>query len=242
MKGGTSSSSGDNSLDNIPDQFSAAPCNFSSRSFSLRKKEIMKTFRAFIILSVSSVLMTGCSWYTNHTVVGTGEIESMEVPVKDFTGVSVTGRCNVHIETGESERVVYRAQNQILDVMTYEVRNGILFIGFKPGFSVNTGKEISASIVVPAISSVAITGAGDYKLLGSKQPDLDIYVTGTGSIDASGLEVDNCTIKISGTGDCDVWVNNNLDVEISGVGNVAYKGSPNLTSDVSGVGNVVNTD
>lgn len=191
---------------------------------------------------MSALLMTGCSWHSNQTVVGTGDLESMEVPVTDFTGVSVTGQCNVDILIGETQSVVYRAQQQVLDVMTYEVRNGILFIGFKPDYSVNTQKEISASIVVPAISSVAITGAGDFELLGSKQPDLDIYITGTGNIDASAMEVNDCTIKISGAGDCDVWVNNRLDIEISGVGNITYKGSPDLTSDVSGVGNVVNTD
>lgn len=189
---------------------------------------------------MSSVLMTGCNWYDNQTVVGTGELESMEVSVADFTGISVTGRCDVDIRTGETQDVTFNAQRQILDVMTYEVRDGILLIGFKPGISVNTSKEISATIVVPAISYVSITGAGDFNLIGSKQPDLDIYITGSGNVDASGLEVDNCTIMISGAGDCDVWVDNRLDVQISGVGTITYSGSPYLTSDVSGVGNIVN--
>jgi len=201
----------------------------------------MKTISTIITMTIAALLITGCDWHTNNTIIGSGEIETMEVPAQDFTGVSVTGQCNVDIRIGETQMVEYSAQRQILDVMTYEVRNGILFIGIKPGYSVNTHKAISAHIVIPELSSVAVTGAGDFDLAGSKQSGLDIYITGTGNIDASALEVDDCTIRISGAGDCDIWVNNTLDIQISGVGNVAYKGSPSLTSDVSGVGNVVNS-
>jgi hypothetical protein len=118
------------------------------------------------------------------------------------------------------------------------VKNGILNIGFRPEYTIHTDKEISADIVVPSLNFVGITGAGDYKILGEKQPALDIYITGTGNIHAFDMEVDDCTIRITGTGDCEVNVNRSLDVQISGVGNIFYMGHPTLTSDISGVGNV----
>jgi hypothetical protein len=198
----------------------------------------MKTIKIISVFLVAILLSTSCDWHSSRTVVGSGDLESMEVAVPAFSGVSVTGTCNVEILIGEPLRVELGAQQQILDVMTCEVKNGILNIGFRPEYTIHTDKEISADIVVPSLNFVGITGAGDYEILGEKQPALDIYITGTGNIHAFGMEVDDCTIRITGTGDCEVNVNRSLDVQISGVGNIFYMGHPTLTSDISGVGNV----
>ena len=198
----------------------------------------MKSIRFIILAMVSGFLLTSCDWHPNQTVVGTGDIESMEVEVPDFEGVSVIGTCNVNIVTGETQSVELHAQQEILEVMTYKVIDHILHIGFKPDYTVNTSKEISASIVIPTVSHVSITGAGDFEPAGSKQEVLDIHITGTGNVSAFDMEVNDCTIRISGAGNCEVNVAANLDVVISGVGNVLYMGNPALTSEISGVGHV----
>ena len=197
------------------------------------------------ILSISIILVlfiTSCDRYGTTTVIGSGDVETMEVSLADFTGVSVTGTCDVDIQIGDIQSVELSAQSQILDVMTYEVKDGILNIGFKRGTTVKESKEISAYIVVPAVSYIAVTGAGNFKLDGAKQEFLDIYITGTGNVNAFNLEVDDCMVKISGAGMCELNVIESLDVQISGVGNIFYTGHPNLTSDISGVGNVTAVD
>jgi hypothetical protein len=198
----------------------------------------MKTIKIISVFLFAILLSTSCDWHSSRTVVGSGDLESMEVAVPAFSGVSVTGTCNVEIRIGEPQRVELSAQEQILDVMTYEVKNGILNIGFRPECTIHTDKEISADIVVPSLDFAGITGAGDYEILGEKQSALDIYITGTGNIHAFDMEVDDCTIRITGTGDCEVNVSRSLDVQISGMGNIFYMGHPTLTSDISGVGNV----
>jgi len=205
---------------------------------SLRKNEIMKPTGIITVTLLSTILITSCHWHTPHTVIGSGSVETMEVMVADFTGVSVTGTCDVEIEIGESRSVELSAQSQILDVMTYEVRSGILHIGFRPEYNINTSKDISAQIVIPELDFVAITGAGSFEISGEEQDFLDIYITGTGDVNALDMEVDECNIRIEGAGDCEVNVTESLDVQISGVGNVTYRGQPVLTYDISGVGNV----
>jgi len=202
----------------------------------------MNTIRYISMMIIAGFLITACDSHCFRTVVGTGDVVSMEIQVPAFTGVSVTGTCNVDIETGEPQEVELSAQQEVLDVMTYEVKGGILHIGFDPDYSVNTNKEISADIVIPAVSSIAVTGVGDFDLSGSKQASLDINITGTGNVDAFDMEVDDCTIRISGTGNCEVRVNNSLDIIVSGVGNVFYKGNPEITSSISGVGNVTDVN
>lgn len=198
----------------------------------------MKTIKLLILILSTGLLATSCDWHRTSNVIGSGEVESMEVTVPEFTGVSVIGECNVDILTGETQRLELSAQAEILDVMTYEVHNKILQIGFKKGYNVNSTREISADIIIPEVSYLAVTGAGDFHLEGAKQEYLHIYITGAGNVSAFDMEVDDCLIQITGTGNCMVNVNKSLDVQVSGVGNVFYKGSPTISSDISGVGNV----
>lgn len=199
----------------------------------------MKTIRIFAILILTAVLPGSCDWHTTRTVIGSGPVESEIRPVSDFTGVNVTGQCNTDISIGDSFYVELFAQAQVLDVMTTEVRNNILNIGFNPDFNVNTDEEISATIVLPSINFIGLSGAGGFVLSGEKQARLDIQISGAGDVQAFNLPVDVCNIGISGTGNCEVHVMETLQAGISGVGNIFYKGSPDITSDISGVGNVV---
>lgn len=198
----------------------------------------MKSNKIILLALISSLLVSSCDWHGTKTVVGTGDVDTLRVVVENFTGVSVTGECNVDIRIGETQEVKLSAQSEVLDVMTYEVKNKVLQIGFKSGTSVNASEEISADIVIPAASYLAVTGAGNFYLKGSKQDYLHIYITGSGNVSAYDMEVNDCLIQITGAGNCEVNVSNSMDIQISGVGNIFYKGSPTITSEISGVGNV----
>lgn len=202
----------------------------------------MKNFKHMALALLIGLAITGCDWVGKQTVNGTGPVESMEVELSAFDGVNVTGTCNVDILIGEPQAVEFYAQSEVLDVMTYEVSDGMLQIGFKPDYTVNTSEEIRAEITIPSVSFAGITGAADFELSGEQQDVLDIYITGTGNVEAFDMAVNDCNIRISGAGNCEVNVISHLDVEISGVGNILYMGNPTLNTDISGVGNVTAVD
>jgi len=199
----------------------------------------MKLIRLLSIVFLSATLFTSCDWHTTRTVIGSGDIETKEIAASDFTGINVTGTCNVDFTIADTFSVKLHAQQEVLDVMTCRVVSGILQIGFDPDFNVNTDKEISASIMGPSLSFIGVSGAGNYALRGSKQSQLDIQISGTCDVQAFDMEVDDCRIGISGAGNCEVNVSQSLQVDISGVGNVFYKGNPEISSDISGVGNII---
>ena len=198
----------------------------------------MKNLKNIALALLAGVVLAGCDSIGNQTINGTGDVESMEVELPAFEGVNVTGTCNVEIQIGEPQSVEFYAQSEVLDVMSYEVSDGILQIGFKPDYTVNTSEEIRAEITIPSVYFAGITGAADFELSGAKQDVLDIYITGTGNVDAFDMVVDDCNIQISGVGNCQVHVIDNLDIVISGVGNIRYRGNPTVTTDVSGVGDI----
>jgi len=191
------------------------------------------------IALIAGLVMWGCDSIGNQTIHGTGDVESMEVEVPDFEGVSVSGTCNVDIEIGDNQTVVFYAQGEVLDVMTYEVDDGILEISFRKGYTVNTSEEIRAEITIPVVNYAGVTGVGDFEFSGGQQDLLDIYISGAGNVNAFDMPVNDCSIRVSGTGNCQVHVIDHLDVSISGVGNIWYRGNPTLDTDVSGVGNII---
>jgi hypothetical protein len=187
---------------------------------------------------LAGIILSSCDGIGNKTIRGTGPVESMEVEVPAFDGVNVTGTCNVDIQIGEPQSVEFFAQSEILDVLDYEVDDGILEIGFKRGYSVNTSEEIRAEITIPELNFTGVTGACNYELEGAQQEELNIYISGVGNIYAFDMPVNQCLIRVSGTTNCEVHVIDHLDVVISGVGNIWYRGNPEITTDISGVGNV----
>jgi len=218
------------------------PCLHNSIFRVNNNPKTMKTVRFLSIILLLAATLSSCDWHTTRTIIGYGDVESEVREVTDFSGVSLTGTSKVYITTGESFSLELEAQPQILEVMTADVRSGILSIGFHPDYNIRTEKEISAFIVVPSLDFISLNGAGDFEISGDKQTRLDIHITGKGNVEAFGLEVADCNIDISGVGNCEVNVSDKLDIQISGVGHIYYMGNPQLKTDFSGVGNASAVD
>jgi len=216
--------------------------NYRKENQSIKIKKTMKSLSIVSIFILSGIFLSSCDWNISRTVIGSGDVESEERAVSEFSGVTVTGRCDVDITTGDSYSLVLHAQPQVLDVMTSRVRSGVLHLGFDSNYNVKTHEEISATIIVPSLDFVSITGEGNFVIRGDEMPRLNIVITGSGNVEAYGMEVLDCNISITGAGNCEVSVRNELDVQISGVGNVYYQGNPELRSDISGVGNLIAVD
>lgn len=173
-------------------------------------------------------------------IIGTGEVISKDIVVSPFHNIILEGVANIYVTIADTQIVIYKAQQEILDIMTYSVVNETFKLGMNnDNKEIETDKEISAEITIPGIESITLTGVGNFELNGEKQSILDIDLTGAGNVYAYNMEVDTCYINLSGVGDCEVRVNNLLDVAISGVGNVKYKGNPTVDLVITGVGNVI---
>jgi len=75
----------------------------------------MKTFRILSIVFLGATLLTSCDWHTTRTVIGSGDIETKEIAASDFTGINVTGSCNVDFTIADTFSVKLHAQQEILD-------------------------------------------------------------------------------------------------------------------------------
>ena len=205
----------------------------------------MKSYLSITIL-ILVLVITACDNNKNsltgsntNTIVGTGSVVSDTINLAAFNSVKNLASFNVQITKGSPQQVVLKAQQNILDVVTYQVNNEELLLGLQNNVSIQTPYGLNAEITVPEITRVGVIGAGDFDLSGTPQGVLYIDIIGVGNVRAYNLTVDTCYITTTGVGDCYVRVNNLLNVLIAGVGHVYYKGNPSIISNITGVGSIV---
>jgi hypothetical protein len=204
------------------------------------KTQIHILIFALVFLGIMSCEDDGA--INRRTVVGTGPIITKNLDLSTFSGITATGVANINVSIGSPQAVILKAQQNIIDVLTYEVVNNTLNIGIKKNISIDNSEEIKFDITIPAITKIELTGVGDFLLSGSDQEELTIILTGVGNVHAFNMKAATCDITTTGVGNCEVNVIDNLDVIISGVGNVYYKGKPVIKATINGLGQLIDSN
>jgi hypothetical protein len=198
-----------------------------------------------LLAGILIIVFTGCYIdgdldNPNKVIEGSGPVVTKTLNLKSFHRIENTGVADVYVTLGNSQSVVLKAQQNIIDVLAYEVFNNTLRIGFTDNISIKNTPEIRFDIVIEEISDIGLIGAGYFELSGDFQDDLSISLIGVGQVDAYDLEVGRCTILSSGVGDCKVNVRDELNVTITGVGSIYYKGTPSINPEITGIGKLIN--
>jgi hypothetical protein len=193
-----------------------------------------------LLIAINGCIIEGDVNNTKKVIEGSGPVVSQTLDLKSFHRIENIGVANVDVTLGNPQSVVLEAQQNIIDVLTYEVTNNTLKIGVKDDISIKNTDEIRFDIVINEISDIGLIGVGSFVLSGDYQDELSISLIGVGQVDAYDLEVGSCTIISSGVGDCKVKVRDELDVTITGVGNIYYKGNPSINQNLIGVGKLIN--
>jgi hypothetical protein len=197
------------------------------------------------MISILFLFSTGCSDddpLDNDKIVGTGPIVTQNLDLDSFNKIENVGVANFYITIGTPQSVVLKAQQNIIDVMTYEVMNQTLKVGLQENVSIENHEEIRFDIIMESINNIELVGVGDFTLTGDDQEELTINVSGVGNIKAFDMRVGTCLITFTGVGDCEVYVIDELTVILSGVGNINYKGNPTINSTITGTGELINSN
>lgn len=199
--------------------------------------------RKFQIILLILIILTGCERRrVPRIVIGKGDIVTETIAVNPFHSVILVGMENLTLNTGESQVLKISAQENILEVMSTKVSDGVLTIDFKPKVKVTTADPILIEITHPDLSMILLEGIGNFELDGEQEKDIELEFAGTGNMDAYGLYLTICDFILSGNGNCDIRADSILNVTLSGIGNIIYYGDPELNTVITGIGNVTKGD
>jgi hypothetical protein len=207
------------------------------------KPTIMKHVILKSIVLTAGLLTLSCEkedWNNSLKVSGQGEIVTQPLNLNPFTQINLEGVANLHITIGDEESALLKAQQNIIDVLTWEVSSGTLTIGLKPGVTIHNHEEIRFELKTMVMSRLVHEGVGEVNLVGTVQDALEFDFRGVGNVFAYGLPVDNVLVLNGGTGDCKVRAIDYLEVDLSSVGNVHYRGNPEISCTKSGLGELIN--
>lgn len=152
--------------------------------------------------------------------------------VKSFHGINVGHAFDIYLSQGNEEAVAVSAsEEKYRDMITVEVKNGILYIGLeKQGWKLKLGnKKLKAYISFKNINKLDINGACNAIIEGTiKAEDLDVNLSGAsdlkGRVDAKKLHVD-----LSGASDMTLG-GSTVDLRLDASGACKFRGF-DLTTD-----------
>jgi hypothetical protein len=197
---------------------------------------------------------------SSSTTEGSGVAATQTRALTAFDSVELAGANNVVIRVGTEQSVVVRADDNLLNRVTTDVKSGTLVIGNTSGtFTTNT--PMSVAVTVPSLNRLALTGSGNILVRGIRTESLtvtlsgsgnligqgtatslDVTVNGFGNARLTGLAASDVHAVVSGSGNIFVTATKSLDASVPGSGTIIYTGNPqDVTKNVSGSGAITGT-
>ena len=176
----------------------------------------MKTFK--ILLFLSAVVFFNKSYAQKTVYDANAQVRN----VGSFTGISVSSAIDLYITMGSDDAVAVSGSDKTYtNAISTEVRNGMLYIGYKSS-GVNWGaKSMKAYVSIKSISKLMASGASDVYVDGSLNgTDLSIELSGASDFKGD-INIQNLRLKASGSSDFIIsGKTSNAKIEVHGSSDV----------------------
>ena len=170
-------------------------------------------------------------------VHGSGRIVRQDRQVANFRAVETLGSESVEIRFGPSRSLTVAADDNILPLITTEVRNGTLKIATRGSF--RTRGPIRVWLTTPNLEEVHTSGSGDVRIHDVNNSRLALTINGSSDMRATG-RTGNLAVNIHGSGSARLATLAARDVEASvfGSGDAIVRATGDLQARVFGSGTV----
>ncbi len=176
------------------------------------------------LLVCIGIISLSCSAQWGKTVKGNGNNVTIERNTGDYDGVSVSGWFDVDLVAGSEGTLKLEGEENLLEYIITEVKNGKLVIKTEKGVNLKTSNwksGIRITVPVESINAVSMSGSGD--IVGKTK-----------------LKSNNFSTAMSGSGDITLDIEtNSLSASMSGSGDITLSGSTtDFEATVSGSGDI----
>lgn len=174
---------------------------------------------------------------------GSGRMAAEARDVRDFRSIDVSSVFEVEVIAQSDFHVEVEADDNLLQYVRTEVRNGELQITLDK--KVRTGNPIRVRVSAPTIQRIEASGASRVKIRDVNAPEfvadtsgaskieisgetaeLIVDVSGASHVNAAALKAANATVDASGASRVSVNVSGELRSEASGASSIDYTGTP----------------
>ena len=205
------------------------------------------------IMASTALCFSGCIINLGFTgVQGSGVSKTEAREVEAYHSIDVSGAVKVNFVQGDDASVTLTTDDNLVELITTEVKDGVLVVGSKEQYSSQCGVELD--ITNPDLKMIDMSGACSLNTDSLNGDDLELDLSGAcgvtiaGTVNAINADVSgacklslqdlaakSATIEMSGASSAKVNASEKLDVDLSGACKVSYKGDPKVTKSTSGV-------
>ncbi len=211
------------------------------------------------ILIAASLLIISCDGINGTGVTGNGNIRTEKRNTGNFDGVKTSGSIDVEINNGNEFSVAVENDDNLLQHVVTEVKQGTLNIYYQHGYSIHND-HAKVYVTAPTLDELVISGSANITsqdiIKNSRQikihvsgsgdlkaevdaPQVDASVSGSGNINLSGRTKDfTCSATGSGDLNCGGLESENTTVRVTGSGNAHVFASVHLSASSFGSGDV----
>lgn len=192
-------------------------------------------------------------------VRGSGPIVKQEINLSDFTGVELSFSGDVFLRQGKTQSVYVEGQQNLIDVLNTQVKDGTWNINFTAR-NVEMKDKFHIYITLPTLEYAQVSGSGDMSTNGmfTGLHDLRGGVSGSGDLELE-VECETLSMKISGSGDVEMkgstqaanlsvtgsgtydgfdMTTKNCEARVTGSGDISTHASETLIASVMGSGDI----
>jgi hypothetical protein len=176
-----------------------------------------------IIVAISAV--GACNWFSNK-VQGSGRKVEDRRSVQDFTAVEVDGALEGQVVVGQPFSVVLAGDDNLLPLVSTEVRGGRLIVRMKDRVDVDPRAGLTATIHLPRLERAEVNGASTLTVTASSGvgPNLVLAASGASKVSAAGLKLESLKLEASGASHVEVTGSaGRLQAEVSGASHLAAR-------------------
>ena len=202
----------------------------------------MKNLKLILFVVLTLVVITSCQDRGNNglfdCIKGEGNKVTQDLVIDEFHSVRLRGSSNVFITQGLDFQVRVEGQQNIIDNIELDVKDGEWEIEFEECQRDFTKLEFH--ITMPVIKNLEVSGGGD--IIGENDflvNEIDLKVDGSGSIEVRVIDAQDVDARISGSGKIIAKGNSNyIGSKVSGSGNLeAFDLETNIANiNISGSG------
>lgn len=197
-------------------------------------------------------------------IKGNGNVVTIERSTDDYDAIAVSGWFNVILVDGQEGKLSIKGEENLLEYIKTEVKEGKLVIKVKKGYNLQPSSwkkdgGIYVTVPVESVNEVTLSGSGDIvgkktisasefstNMSGSGDITLDVEsktvsasMSGSGDINLSGT-TEVFDVQISGSGDIEAYdlIADTVDASISGSADIKVTANKMLKARVSGSGDI----
>lgn len=170
-----------------------------------------------VVLLIGATALTSCM--IGDRVQGTGPVITRMLATGSFHGIRSDGSFDVMIKRGNARTASVEAQANIGELLSAEVRNGILHLSAKGNYT--TDKAFIVHVTVPVIDRIELNGSGDMLSTDGFAADpFSVEVKGSGRV-VMGIHSGEVKASLNGSGSIELTgMCSALDAHVKGSGEI----------------------